>query len=523
MYKINNISLPLGYTSDSLSGFVADKINTANSNVKNATVIKRSIDARKKDQIKYVSSIVFDLENTKIVKSSLLEEYVQLETSIDKIAVEQSIPLNGAEVVVVGSGPAGLFSALTVLARGGKPIIIERGYEMARRVLAVDNLQSGKGFDTVSNIQFGEGGAGTFSDGKLNTGTKSEYIKSVLTAFVKNGANEDIAYVSNPHIGTDVLRDVVVNMRNEIINLGGRFLFGTKVDRIIIKNNTVTGVGFSGENVGEINAKAVILAVGHSARDTFEVLRTSGVAMEQKAFSMGVRIEHKQAMINKSQYGVEKHPLLPTADYKLATHMANGRGVYTFCMCPGGEVVCGSSEEGQIVTNGMSYRKRDRENSNSALLVGVNPSDFGSDDVLAGVEFQRKYEKLAYAQSNSYRAPVQKLGDLRNNKVSSKFGTVKASYKPGTIFGDLKMCLPKYIIDGILFGTEIFDRKIRGFNSSDALLTGVETRSSSPVRILRDELMESNIKGLYPCGEGAGYAGGITSAAVDGIKVALKI
>ncbi len=523
MFKLNNILLPLQYTNDGLREIVAEKISTTIDNVKHVAVVKRSLDSRKKDKIRYVATVVFSLENPKTVKSSNLEEYIELETSLSKIAVDESKPLNGAEVVIVGSGPAGLFCALTVLARGGVPTIIERGYEMTRRVNSIEEFQSGKGFDPISNIQFGEGGAGTFSDGKLNTGTKSQYIKAVLASFVKFGANEDIEYEGKPHIGTDVLRDVVVSMRTEITAKGGKFLFGTKVDKLLIKNNAIVGVGFSGENTGEIHAQSVILAVGHSARDTFKMLHESGVAMEQKAFSIGVRIEHKQAMINKSQYGLEKHPLLPAIDYKLATHMANGRGIYTFCMCPGGEVVCGSSEEGQIVTNGMSYRSREMENANSALLVGVNPSDFGSDHVLAGVEFQRKYEKLAFQQSNSYEAPVQKLGDLRRNKVSTRFGQVKPSYKPGTVFGNLRMCLPEYVVDGILFGTEAFDKKIHGFNSSDAILTGVETRSSSPVRILRDEFNQSNIKGLFPCGEGAGYAGGITSSAVDGIKVALKI
>lgn len=520
MYKIN-LEVPIDCDEIKLKKFVAEKIKTDISNVKSVTTLKKSIDARKKNNIKFVLSLGVEVENEKKVIDKELEK-IQLEiSSIDKIPKTQAP--KGTSAVVVGSGPAGLFCALTLLSRGIKPTVIERGYKVSKRVQAVETMRKFGVLDINSNIQFGEGGAGTFSDGKLNTGTKSEHIKAVLAEFVKFGAPTDIEFDSKPHIGTDVLQDVVVNIREEIIRRGGEFLFETKVTDIIVQGGKVKGVEVCGEVCGTIETENVILAIGHSARDTFEMLNKKGVAMEQKAFSIGVRIEHKQSMINLTQYGVAKNSHLPPADYKLATRTESGRGVYTFCMCPGGEVVCGSSESRQIATNGMSKRDRAMENANSALLVSVEPKDFGCENILAGVEFQRKWERLAFLQSNSYRAPVQLLGDLRENKISKRFDSVTPSYKPTTVFGNLKECLPKYVIDGILFGAKEFDKKLRGFNSYDAVLTGVETRSSSPIRILRDEKFQSNILGLYPCGEGAGYAGGITSACVDGIKVALEI
>jgi uncharacterized FAD-dependent dehydrogenase len=429
--------------------------------------------------------------------------------------------------VVVGFGPAGMFAGLILAQAGAKPIIIEQGYDVDRRAKDIENFIKTRKLNTSSNIQFGEGGAGTFSDGKLTTGTKDIRARKVLLEFYKHGAPEEILYSGKPHIGTDKLRTVVKNIRNEIINLGGEVHFGTKLTKLKYKNNSICGVvAVKDGNKIVIETDNVILAIGHSSRDTFEMLYNSDVFMEQKAFSVGARIEHLREDIDRSQYGdFAGNERLGSAPYKLNVHLKNGRGVYTFCMCPGGEVVPATSEENMVCTNGMSEFSRDKVNSNGALLVGVNPEDFGSSHPLAGIEFQRKIERKAFeVGGENYNAPVQRVGDFLNNKKSTAFGSVVPSYKPDVTFCNLDDVLPEFVTSSMKEAILLMDKRLKGFANPEAVLTGAETRSSSPVRIVRDDSLQSvSIKGLYPCGEGAGYAGGIVSAGVDGIKCAEKI
>lgn len=520
MIKLSNINLLVSANPDEmLKKIAAEKLRTSEKNIKEIKILKRSVDARKKDNLLFTYTIALSLFDERIVGN--YEKYEEKEQSISNM---QLPPLDKNKIIaIIGSGPAGLFAALTLINRGVKPIIFERGYDVDRRDKEIDNFIKTNILNPKCNIQFGEGGAGTYSDGKLNTGTKSEYIETVLKEFVNFGAPEEILYLNKPHIGTDILRNVVKNMREHIISLGGKFYFGTRVSDIEIKDNTLKKIKFDGENNGEMNVDGAIFAIGHSSRDTYEMLFGKKIVMERKPFSIGVRIEHLQSDINKSQYGVEKSEFLPSADYKLAARNKEGRGVYTFCMCPGGIVVCGSSEEKEMVTNGMSYHKRDGKNANSALLVSVEPKDFGDGNVLKGIEFQRKYERLAYNLSGSYKAVVTTFEDLKKNKLTTTLSRVTPSIKSGYVFGNLRECLPSYVVDGLIFGVDEFSKKIRCFNNGDAILCGVETRSSSPVRIIRDDNFMSSVKNLYPCGEGAGYAGGITSAAVDGIKTAIKV
>lgn len=518
MIKVSNISISAKLGEEVLKSIVAEKLHTKVNNILEIKILKKSVDARKKDNILFNYTLGVKLIDERIKG---VEKYQEEDYSFDSIELPK-IDKNKT-IAVVGTGPAGLFSALTLVKRGIKPIIFERGYEVERRDKEIDNFILTNKLNEECNIQFGEGGAGTYSDGKLNTGTKSPYIQSVLSEYVKFGAPCEILYLNKPHIGTDILKNVVVNMRKYIESMGGKFMFGTCVTDIVISGGKVTKLIYCGENKGELNVDGAIFAVGHSSRDTYEMLNRHNVLMERKPFSIGVRIEHKQSDINHSQYGNFESAYLPVADYKLATKCKDGRGVYTFCMCPGGVVVCGSSESNGMVTNGMSYHKRDGENANSALLVSVEPKDFGEGDVLKGVSFQRKYENLAYEIGGGYKGIVTTLESLKKHSVTKALGDVTPSIKSGYVFGDLRRCLPNYVVDGILYGIDDFAKKIRCFNRGDSILTGVETRSSSPVRVLRDENHMSSIKNLYPCGEGAGYAGGIVSAAVDGIKTAIKV
>lgn len=513
MLRVNNLKIRKDLTESEVIECAFEKFHINKNDVLKAYISKKSIDARKKDDVHYTYSI--DLEVKDENKYKKLDKVKKLE--LPKIHVNRTSPI---KPVIIGAGPAGLFAALTFVQNGFKPIVIEQGKPVEERIKDVEEFKRTGKLNTMSNVQFGEGGAGTFSDGKLTTGINSPYCKKVLQEFVNFGAPSQILYLSKPHIGTDNLINIVKNMRNYIISQGGAFLFNEKVTDFEFTNNKISAVYCS----KKIETDCVILAIGHSSRDTFEKLYEKGVKMEQKDFSVGVRIEHLQSEINKAQYGTITKLQLPPAEYKLAYHSPNGHSCYTFCMCPGGQVVASSSEENTIVTNGMSNFLRDGENANSALLVGIIPEDFGSSSPLDGIYFQKDLEEKAFVLGGrNYKAPAQRVGDFLENKPSSKIGIVEPSYKPGVTLCNLNNLFPEFVNQTLKEGLIHFDTKLKGFAHPDSILTGVETRTSSPVRILRNDNLVSNIDGLYPCGEGAGYAGGIMTAAIDGIKCAIKV
>lgn len=526
MIRINGVKLSLDYKDIQLQKIAAKKLNIKPDDVKSASLYKRSVDARKKENIHFIASldIVVRGDENLIVKKCKNKNICVVKPFIYKIEKRNN---PSCPPVIIGAGPAGLFAALILAQADMKPIVIERGKDVEQRKKDIENFWLTGNLKLNSNVQFGEGGAGTFSDGKLNTGTKDKRARKVLEEFVKAGAPKEILYDGKPHIGTDKLPKVIKNIRREIIALGGKFFFDTTLTDIIEKDGKAVGIKISSnEKTDIVDAENIVLAIGHSARDTFELLNNKKIAMEQKAFSIGGRIEHLQSKIDLAQYGSSAGKgRLGAADYKLAVHLKSGRGVYTFCMCPGGTVVAAASEEGMVVTNGMSEFARSKRNSNSALLVGVSPKDFGSDEVLAGIELQRKIERKAFVSGGgNYKAPVQRVGDFLQGIKTTRLGSVIPSYTAGYTMGNLEECLPCFITDSLKEGILMMDKKLKGFADRDAVITGAETRSSSPVRILRNERMESfSIKGLYPCGEGAGYAGGIISAAVDGIKCAEMI
>lgn len=524
MIKISDMKFPVDYTEKDIQQRISKELRIEKERIKGFSIARRSVDARKKNDVKFIISVNVKVEGDekKIIsrcKSKNVTEAKPFACKEIKCRELKNPP------VIVGMGPAGLFAGL-MLARGGaNPIILERGEDVDSRTQTVERFWNKGEFSPFSNVQFGEGGAGTFSDGKLNTGTKDIRSRMVLEEFAAHGAPKEILFNAKPHIGTDKLKTTVKNIREEIISLGGKVFFSAKLTDIKIKDGAVTAA--VAEQKGKtivFETENLILAIGHSARDTFEMLWKKGVFMEQKPFSVGARIEHLQKNIDKSQYGEfagKGH--LGAADYKLSEHLENGRGVYTFCMCPGGAVVAAASEENTVVTNGMSEFARDRINSNSALLVGVNPSDFGSEEPLAGVEYQRRLEKAAYLLGGeNYSAPAQRVADFLENKKTVSFGEVKPSFLPGVQPSNLREILPSYVSESMAEAILRMDKKLKGFGNGDAVLTGVETRSSSPVRISRTaEYQSVTVKGLYPCGEGAGYAGGIVSAAVDGIRISL--
>jgi uncharacterized FAD-dependent dehydrogenase len=485
------------------------------------SISKKSIDAREKNNVQLVYSVDVKVENEMLylgTKDVSFFEPLQYEI--------KETPKRTSRPVVVGSGPAGLFCALVLAEQGLNPIVVEQGMDVDRRKMAVEKFWKYGVLDTTSNVQFGEGGAGTFSDGKLTTGIKNTRIPKVLKEFIEAGAPKEISYLSKPHIGTDILITVVRNIRKKIERLGGEVRFETKMKELIIENGAVRGVLLESQGSTEIiETDAIALAIGHSARDTFYMLKDIGVDMTPKPFAVGVRIEHHQKDIDLQQFGnFAKSPLLGASDYKLNAHLPSGRGVFTFCMCPGGHVVAAASEENAVVSNGMSYSARSGENANSALLISITPNDFKG-DILAAVEFQRKLERKAFELGGrNYFAPVQLVGDFLVDKGSKQLGDIVPTYSPGVTPTDLRECLDDFIVDSLKDGLRALDKKLAGFIKHDAVLTAVESRSSSPVTIKRNPLTyESNIKGLYPCGEGAGYAGGITSSAVDGIKCAEAI
>lgn len=522
MIRVGNIKIPLDTDLSDLKKICEKFLKIPERSVKNVRLAKKSVDARKKSDVHFIISLDISADR----EERLLK---RLKNAVRVEEYSYTVPTVTASKrpVIVGFGPAGMFAALVLAISGAKPIILERGLDVDSRVRAVENFRSVGKLDTECNVQFGEGGAGTFSDGKLTTGIKDKRIPQILKWLVEFSAPEEILYLAKPHIGTDRLRDTVKNLRKRVEALGGEIRFGAKFDGFTTENGNISAISYTDENGSHIvETDKVILATGHSARDVFEMLHGKNIAMSQKSFAVGVRIEHLRTDIDRAMYGdFAGHPSLKAADYKLAVHLPNGRALYTFCMCPGGEVVAASSEEGRLAVNGMSCFARDAENSDSALLVNIDTKDFGSSHVLAGMYFQRDIEEKAFiAGGSDYSAPVTLVGDFMENKLPEKLGRVKPSYRPGFKFAKPEEYLPEFVCSSLRLGIREMGRKIKGFDSDDAVLTGVESRSSSPVRIDRNEKLQSvSVVGLYPCGEGAGYAGGIMSAAVDGMKCAEMI
>ena len=562
MIEIHNIKLPIDKNINFLEQTIVKKLHL--SKVPEYTILKRSIDARKKPDIYYIYKIGVTLKNSKceaalvkrINKKNVIltrpVKYSFIEEVKEKLTTDNNAINLKHHPLIVGAGPAGLFCAYILASCGLQPVIVERGLMVEDRINKVNDFWNGKGLDPECNVQFGEGGAGTFSDGKLNTQVKDKYgrIRFVLEEFVKHGADLSILYDNKPHIGTDVLTKVVIGIRKEIEDLGGTFLFDTKlseicIDNIVNSSNLCDKLQDNSNSAYPINERTrrimkvllthngadtcvetdnLVLAIGHSARDTFSMLYDKEVPLSAKDFAMGVRIEHPESVIRKAMYGQGKAALkMPTPPYKLTYKTKSGRGVYSFCMCPGGYVVNASSENGFTAVNGMSYSGRNGENSNSALIVTVKKEDFNSDSPLAGVVLQRKLEKAVYEQGQG-RIVVQRLEDFKKGIPTDDIGTIKPQTKGEYVCGNVAKCIPDYISDSIIEAIPSFEKEIPGFDDNDAIISGVESRTSSPVRIIRDKDYQSiNIGGLYPCGEGAGYAGGIMSAAMDGMKVAEAI
>ena len=516
MIRLREIPLPPEHNVAQLQFEAARMLKVSNSKIRSIRLVRRSVDARKKPDVKivYTIDVAVDGNENKILKQSGCKRASVAPVMYYKPPQKCE---SDTRPVVVGFGPAGMFAALILALAGLKPLVLERGEDAATRHEKVQRFFETGQLDTKSNVQFGEGGAGTFSDGKLNTGVNNPRIGWVLEQFVAAGAREDILFDAKPHVGTDVLLHVVQNIRERIISLGGEVRFNTQVTRICRNDGRVTGLEVNGWEI--ILCSHVILAIGHSARDTFEMLHEMDIPMEPKPFSMGVRIEQKQTTVDMAQYG-KVDPVLPPADYKLVKHLDH-ETVYTFCMCPGGYVVAAASEEGRVVTNGMSYADRDGENANAALLVTLNPVDFPGEGPLAGMYWQRQIEEAAFAAGGrNYNAPAQTVGDFLAGRTSEGPGAVQPTYRPGVTWCDLHQVLPEKITRALKEALPLMDGSLKGFADPQGVLTAPETRSSSPVRILRDESRQAALKGLYPTGEGAGYAGGIMSAAIDGIQSA---
>ena len=524
MLRISDIKMPLGASSEELKITAAEVIGVSPADFITFTVSRESIDCRKKGNIMMTYSVDVRLDCREEDIAAGFPQNRVLYFKPKDYTIPENKRTSKFRPIIVGFGPAGMFAGLILAECGLKPIILERGNDVDTRTRDVQSFWSRRNLDTESNVQFGEGGAGTFSDGKLTTGIKDGRVGVVLETLKKYGAPAEITYSARPHIGTDRLGEVVKNIRNRIIDLGGEVKFGCKLTGIYHANTFIQGITYESRSDGshDIETDCLIICTGHSARDTVEMLYKSGVKMEKKAFSVGTRIEHPQELINKAQYGTEyKNPLLPAADYKLSNHPEHGRGGYTFCMCPGGTVVLASSEENRVVVNGMSEYARDGENANSAILVGIEPDTIESDHPLAGIAIQREIEDSAFLYGEkSYSAPCQLVGDFLAGKPSKKLGSVNPSCPTGVVPSDMTLVLPSYITDNIKSAIIAWDKKLKNYALPDAVLTFPESRSSSPVRIVRDEFFQTNIRGIYPCGEGAGYAGGIVSAAVDGMRCA---
>ena len=516
MIRLRDISLPPEHSVSQLQFEAARLLRLSPSKIREIKIVRRSVDARKKPEVKIIYTLDVTVEGS---EAKLLKHAACKRACLAPVSFYQPPkprPAGEIRPVVVGFGPAGMFAALILALAGQRPLVLERGEDAATRHKKVEAFFSGGPLDPQSNVQFGEGGAGTFSDGKLNTGVNNPRIAWILEQFVAAGAREDILYDAKPHVGTDVLLDVVQNLRKRIIALGGEVRFCTQVTGLEQENGELRALM---TQTGErIPCKKAVLAIGHSARDTFSMLEEQQIPMEPKPFSMGVRIEHLQRDVNRAQYGAE-NPALPPADYKLVKHLDQNT-VYTFCMCPGGYVVAAASEPGGVVTNGMSNADRAGENANAALLVTLNPEIFPYPGNLGGMRWQREIEQRAHQVSGSYRAPAQRVGDFLTGRPSTGAGSVSPTYRPGVTWCDLHEVLPEVITRALEQAIPALEGNLAGFSHPDGVLTAPETRSSSPVRILRDETRQSRLKGLYPCGEGAGYAGGIMSAAIDGILTA---
>ncbi len=518
MIRISQLKLPITHTESELKKKIAKTLRCGEKSF-SYEIIRQSLDARHKEDKKFVYTIEVSIENEKKILQKVHNNNI-----MSTIKKEYVFPKAGNRElshrpVIVGSGPAGIFCAWYLARAGYRPLVLERGEEAEKRRETVDRFWKNGVLDPESNVQFGEGGAGTFSDGKLNTLVKDSFGRNreVLKRFVEAGADPEILYQHKPHLGTDVLVDIVQTLRRQIEEMGGSFRFRSKVTDLKIENGRLTGVEIDHKEL--LPAEICVLAIGHSARDTFFMLKDRGLTMEPKAFAVGLRVEHPQTLINEDLYGEKESRILGAASYKVTHTCRNGRGVYSFCMCPGGYVVNASSEEGQLAVNGMSYQARDGKNANSAVIVTVTPEDFPQEGPLGGIAFQRELEKKAW-QLGQGKVPVQLFGDYCGHKPSQSLGEVTPCIRGKYVLSDVRSILPKEIGDSIEEGIHAFGKKLPGFDREDALLSGIESRTSSPVRLVRDREGLSNISGVYPCGEGAGYAGGITSAAMDGIKTA---
>ncbi|HZK39771.1 MAG TPA: hypothetical protein VFD23_06430, partial [Clostridia bacterium] len=526
--KVNELKIPLDGGQAELIAAACRVLKCSEQQIKSLKLTRKSVDSRDKSDIFFVCNVEVEMlgnEKDFLIKNKPARVALAEAFEYDDVPVKRKSTFRP---VIAGFGPAGMFAALTLAQAGLRPIVLERGRDVDARAVDVKNFWQARTLDENSNMQFGEGGAGTFSDGKLTTGIKDKLCRKVLLGFAENGAPEQILYSSKPHIGTDKLRVVIKSIREKIISLGGEVCFESRLTKLIVFNSAIHGITYTDHKGAEVDIEtdALILAIGHSARDTVEMLYAQGIKIIQKPFSVGARIEHPREMIDKAQYGkFAGHPALGAAEYKLSCHPLHGRGAYTFCMCPGGTVVTASSEKGGLVVNGMSTFARNNSNSNSALLVGIATQDFGSDHPLAGIHLQRTIEQKAFKLGGSdYTAPAQLVGDFLKDTPSTKLGGIKPSCPTGVAMSDIRKILPINVTDNMAAALVSMNRQLVGFAMPEAVLTAAETRSSSPVRILRDEFYQAEeARGLYPCGEGAGYAGGIVSAGVDGIRCALAV